>query len=225
MPPSDTGAAAGGGDAEAVAVAVRHRAGGPFEGVAAAAQRAQVQAAGHDAGGIEDLDLHLVGGRAQIEAADADTVGHRQPVAGDGDVAPDQRRALQRLQLHQLAVQAGHGGVELLDAADGVDLRHLAGDLRVVQRVQRVLVLHLRDQQLEEAVFAAGLVLGRRRGAAGGGRCSASAEIALMLPPTLRVARHGGVRPRAAVRAHDCPICSVFSSRLLAAFITSRLFW
>ena len=53
----------------------------------------------------------------------------------------------------------GDRGVEPLDAADGVDLRHLAGDLRVVQRVQRVLVLHLRHQQLEEAVLAAGFVL------------------------------------------------------------------
>ena len=30
---------------------------------------------------------------------------------------------------------------------------------------------------------------------------------------------------RAEIVPHDWPICSVFSSRLLAVFITSRLFW
>jgi hypothetical protein len=42
--------------------------------------------------------------------------------------------------------------VELLDARDGADLRHLAGELGVVHRVERVLVLQLRDQQLQEPV-------------------------------------------------------------------------
>ena len=114
----------------------------------------------------------VLGGESTIDAdtyaADAHAALHRQPVAGHRDVAPDQRRALQRLQLHQLAVQARHRGVELVDAADGVDLRHLAGDLRVVQRVHRVLVLHLRDQQLEEAILRTGLVLGRRAAAGSG---------------------------------------------------------
>jgi len=33
------------------------------------------------------------------------------------------------------------------------ELRHLAGHLGVVERIQRVLVLHLRNQQAEKAVL------------------------------------------------------------------------
>ena len=153
------GAAARGLHAEAVAVAVGDAARRPGEAVHAAAQRAELERAGDMAGSVQHLDAHVVGRPVELEAADAVAGQHRQPVARHGDLAADQAHALQRLQLHQLAVQSGHGGIQLLDAADGVDLRQLAGHLRVVERVQRVLVGHLRDEQLQEAVLGAGLVL------------------------------------------------------------------
>jgi hypothetical protein len=41
----------------------------------------------------------------------------------------------------------------LLDAVHRADLRQLRGHLRVVHRVERILVLQLRGEQLEEAVL------------------------------------------------------------------------
>ena len=45
------------------------------------------------------------------------------------------------------------GRVEFLDAIDRADLGKLGSDLGIVERIQGVLVLHLRDQQLEKAVL------------------------------------------------------------------------
>ncbi len=98
-------------------------------------------------------------------------------------------------------------------AVDRVDLRHLAGDLRVVHRIKRVLVLHLRDQQLEKTVLRVhGLLAGRLfRGVGGGtGRLDGADDV------------HGG--PLSG-EAQDWPSCRVLSSRLLAVLITSMLFW
>ena len=53
--------------------------------------------------GAEDLDLHAVGRAGELEAADAAAVRHGQPVALQRDVVAHQRRALQRLHLHELA--------------------------------------------------------------------------------------------------------------------------
>jgi len=39
---------------------------------------------------------------------------------------------------------------ELVDAAHRADLRELRGDLRVVHRIERILVLHLRDEQFRK---------------------------------------------------------------------------
>ncbi len=148
--------------------------------MAAAAGGAEIERVEHRARAGEDLDAHAVGRRRQLEAAlaQAGRVG-AQPIALDEHVAADQRRALQGLQLREVARQRLDGGVEPLDAGHGLDLRHLAGDLRVVERVERVLVLHLRDQQAQEAVLRAGVLArrARRGGGAGGGHARAVERI------------------------------------------------
>jgi hypothetical protein len=102
----------------------------------------------------------------------ADTVVGHQAIALDQHVVTHQCRAGKRLQLRELRVQSQHRGVELVDAADGLDLRHLGRYLRVVHRVERILVLQLRHEQLEEPVFGIGCS-GRaaRGGDRSGGRC------------------------------------------------------
>ena len=59
--------------------------------------------------------------------------------------------ALQYLHGGELTRHGLHGLVELLDACHRVDLRDLRGHLRVVQRVHRILVVQLGDEQLQEA--------------------------------------------------------------------------
>ena len=131
--------------------------GRPREAVQSARLRAEVDGVGDLAVRGEDLDLHAVGRAGQLEAALAEAIGECEQLAGDDDVVADEARPLQRLHLHELVGQALHRRVELLDAAHGVDLRHLARHLRVVHRRERVLVLHLRDEQLQKAVRARGV--------------------------------------------------------------------
>jgi hypothetical protein len=136
-------------------------------------------------------------------------VGH-QAIALDQHVVSDERGAGQRLQLRELRIQALHRGVELVDSADRLDLRHLAGDLRVVHRIQWILVLQLRDQQLEKTIL-------------GVGRCGDTGRSGRGVDGTVGVDGGGG---HVACRSVDhWPSCSVFSSRFLAVFITSMLFW
>ena len=119
------------------------------------------------------LDLDRAGARRELEAAPGHAACGHQPVALDPGLAADHRGALHRLRLQLLAAQALDRLVELLDARYGVDLRHLARELRVVHRVHRILVLELRHQQLQEpVVHLAGRqrLLGRlARGGGGGG--------------------------------------------------------
>src|SRR5206468_5812068 len=127
-------------------------------------------------------------------------------------VAAHERRTLQCLHLHELRRQAVHGRVQLLDAVDGVDLRHLARDLRVVHRIERVLVLHLRDQQFQESVGAAGRVGARAAAARERGRIGG-------------VDRRDGHGGSFSGPSYDWPICKVLSSSVFAVFMTSTLFW
>ncbi len=140
----------------------------------------------------------------------------RKASPGTSTSAPDHRRALQRLQLHELSRQPLHRGVQLLDAADRVDLRQLGRHLRVVQRVQRILVVHLRDQQLQEAVLGVGA-----RSFAASSLASARAE-----PTAISRQRAGGRGDCAEVIGHSLswrsrhwPICSVFCSSVRAVFM------
>ena len=117
------------------------------------------------------------------------------------------------------SADAGHRGqrrVQLVDARHRADLRELRGDLRVVDRVQRVLVLELRHEQREEAVLRCIH------------RCGAARRVGA------DAARGGLARPRwsqpASRRSSRSilsywPSVSVFSSRFLAVFMTSTLVW
>lgn len=58
---------------------------------------------------------------------------------------------------HQGLGEFFDAAVQLIDAGNGADLRHLRSDLRVIQRIERILIAHLRNQQPEKAV----LLLGR----------------------------------------------------------------
>ena len=70
-------------------------------------------------------------------------------------------RTLQHLHGGELAGHALHGVIELLDAADGADLRHLRGHLCVVHGVGGVLVLQLGHQQGQKLILH-GLGIGAR---------------------------------------------------------------
>ena len=59
---------------------------------------------------------------------------------------PDQAGALHDLKRRKLPRHRFDGVVELLNAGDRIDLRHLTGHLRVVHRVERVLVVELCHQ-------------------------------------------------------------------------------
>ena len=104
---------------------------------------------------VEHLDLHvlglavqavdpvglavhqgrLVGDRAHLLADQADRIGHA--VAGGGD------QLLKQLVGEQLLLHPGH-------------LHDLLGELVGIHRGERILVLHLRGQQVEERVEALG---------------------------------------------------------------------
>jgi hypothetical protein len=189
--------------------------GGPLEAVAAGGLCAQLDGVDHVAAGVEDLDLHPRRRRWRVSKPPCTHDPRRWRSGGcprSDDVAADQGRALHRLQLHELACSGPSTvRVELLDAVDGVDLRHLAGDLRVVHRVERVLVLHLRHQQLEEAVLGAGLVGGGARRPRPLRRRKEVAKSTVV-----GMGFQGGL---------SWPICSVFCSRLRAVLMTSTLFW
>ena len=74
----------------------------------------------------------------------------------------------------ELRGHAFHGVVELLNARDRVDLRHLTGHLGVVHGVHGVLVVQLCDQQFEKTVLRRRCICGV--GAAGAERCAAVEE-------------------------------------------------
>src|SRR6185437_9439189 len=136
----------------------------PRERLGAGVERTEIETAHDFSGAIGDADLHVVGSRAEFEterrggaiAADQHAIARHQHALAD------QRRGLQRLAGVDLAGDAFQRGVEVLDAADRVDLGQLRGHLRVVHRVQRILVLQLRDQQGHEVVLqvACGVRLG-----------------------------------------------------------------
>ena len=132
--------------------------------------RAEVELAHDIAGAVADRDGHRVGRARQVHAQHRLAVGQVGGAAGDQHAVADQAGGLQRLAGLVAVLERAHGGVELVDAGHGGELGQLAGDLRIVERVQRVLVLHLRDQQLHEAVLG-------RAGAVGRGGCRGLAGV------------------------------------------------
>ena len=157
-------------DAEALAERGVHAGrGDPFEAVAAGALRAQLDRVDDVAAGVQDLDLDAVGRPRSARSRPAPG-RHRWPASASPASTtsrPTRLAPCSACICTNWRFRPCDRAVQLLDAVTGVDLRHLARDLRVVHRVQRVLVLHLRDQQLEEAVLGAGVVARRGGGGAG----------------------------------------------------------
>ena len=65
----------------------------------------------------------------------------------------DHAGRLQRLIGRHAVAQRLQSDIQLVYTGHRAELRHLRGHLRIVHRVQRILVLHLRDQQLEETIL------------------------------------------------------------------------
>ena len=85
--------------------------------------------------------------------------------AGDQDLPTHHRYGIGRPAGLKSVKQLCHRPVELIDPLDGIDLGELRGDLRVIHRIERVLIVHLGNQQFQKAVGAA--VIGGRRSTSG----------------------------------------------------------
>jgi hypothetical protein len=96
-----------------------------------------------------------VGRFVEFDAADGHAAGERQARTRHQHAVADQRGGLHGLVLVAALEDHLQRGVQLVDAFDRADLRHLRGHLGVVHRIQRILVLQLRHEQLEEAVLRA----------------------------------------------------------------------
>ena len=81
---------------------------------------------------------------------------------GDHHPVTNQARRLQRLAAINLSGNRAEGGVELLNAADGADLRKLRGQFVVLHGVGGILVLKLRHQQRQKAALKIGSVTSRQ---------------------------------------------------------------
>nr|GEW95781.1 hypothetical protein [Tanacetum cinerariifolium] len=84
--------------------------------------------------------------------------------------APDQRRRLQRLGRLVHSADRIDRGAQVLHGFQTAELRQLGHELTVVLWVQRVLVLHLRHQQLQERVLAQAVGAGGAVAGLAGGR-------------------------------------------------------
>src|SRR5690606_1266313 len=105
------------------------------------------------------VDLHIqvaAIGRHHHVAGHA-LAGVHQRLAGlHDDRATDQRGGLQRLGRLVAAHEGLHRRVQVVHAFQAGELRELGNELGVVLRVQRVLVFHLGNQQLQEGILAQG---------------------------------------------------------------------
>ncbi|MNC37590.1 hypothetical protein D3C75_861600 [compost metagenome] len=65
----------------------------------------------------------------------------------------NQSAGLHRLVVSQLTRHRTERGIEFFNAAHGADLRQLGGQFVVLQRVGRVLVFQLRNEQRQKATL------------------------------------------------------------------------
>jgi len=138
------------------------------------------------------LTVTLVGRARQIEPHDVLELGGADRVSRNQHAAPDQAGRLR----HLVGAHAGgHGlqaAVHVLDALHRAELRHLAGHLGVVERVQRVLVLHLRNQQAQKTILG---ICGAVLRCPGGASAEQAADIARVLYRTHGVSSFIGPGP------------------------------
>ncbi len=123
--------------------------------------------------------------------------------------------SLQRLAIVDLARDRAEGGIELLNAANGADLRKLRGQFVVLHWVGRVLVLQLSHQQRQKAALQIRGTASRQR--AGTGRTAGAIDAGIC-----RVIHVYG-------DGHACllywPRVSVLSIMLFTVLSTSTFAW
>ena len=158
------------------------------------------------AAAIDQIDAGAGGGvgEADLACIIASGVGH-------GDIALDQHRfadpacRIAQARAGQLLLDRCQIGVHLGDAAGIGDGRHLRHHLGIIDRFERVLILHLRGQQLQEARLI------HRRVAGADFRVG-------IIDRKPRAVGDGG-------NARHLPILMVSSIRDLAVLSTWTLFW
>ena len=121
--------------------------------------RSQVQLVYQLPGSAADLDVHIVYRLLQIDAEDGLAFFQSHFSTGHEHATTNHAGCAQGLSGFVVAHQGLHGFIELINTGDGRELRQLAGDLGIVEGVQRILVLHLCHQQLHETVLGFGRAL------------------------------------------------------------------
>jgi len=182
--------------------------------------RPQIEAAHRAAGCVENIDRHLVGRARQFEAHHVFEFGRADAVARHQHGASDQVGRLRHLVDAHACGERLQGGIHVLDALHRGKLGHLAGHLGVVERVQRILVLHLRDQQGQKAVFG---FLDGAAGCCSRAGAEQAADTACVLYRTHGVSFLGFRFDCSGW--HHWPRFRVLSSRVLVVFIISTLDW
>ncbi|OMP12975.1 hypothetical protein COLO4_02497, partial [Corchorus olitorius] len=115
----------------------------------------QVQTIHLTAGVVVDVDPDVRTGRGQIERTlEVRTGIHLDLVGIDDHLAAHQGGRLQRLGRLTAGEDRADAGIEVGDALDGTELRQLRDEFAVALGLQRILVVHLGDHQLEELVLA-----------------------------------------------------------------------
>src|SRR5690606_20973246 len=152
-----------------------------------------------------DLHLHGVGADGEPHGGLDPALAEVPLLGADQHVAADQPGRLERLVGDERLGQRRERPLEARDAGHRAELRELPEELAALEGPERILVLELRDHELEEPLLteAAVVVLGPKLGArAAAVRCDPG--------------NHG---------AYLCPSDSVRNRSCFAVLITSRLLW
>jgi hypothetical protein len=68
-------------------------------------------------------------------------------------MAPDEARGLKRLARHERARERVERRLQIAEAGHRAELRELAQELAALHRLERVLILELRDHQVQELLL------------------------------------------------------------------------
>src|SRR5882672_471854 len=144
---------------ELVAAGRRGRAGVvqpvPVEAREARRLRSELQMAHHLAGRVADLDTHAACRRGHVDRAVERAAGRdRTAVALHKRRAADEARGLQRLIRHERAREAVERLLNARETRHRAELRELAQELAALERLERILVLELRDHEIQELILA-----------------------------------------------------------------------
>jgi len=117
--------------------------------------RAHVHATNRGSGTVVHIHEHVAARGRQHQAGLEGFTGIDHGLVGRHDhLAPDQGRGLERLRRLIAGKDGFHAGIQFLDTLDGAELRQLTDELAVFLGFQRILVVHLGNQQFKELVLA-----------------------------------------------------------------------